>query len=193
MQPSVELLQPGAATIRAADGVLIGRTLVNLEREDVPLRLMNISDHPHRIKKETELAVCEPVCGVSIRDDPGDGVGNVKRAQAETKLPNHVRELYEKSILGLNITQKEILYNLLLYEFSGLFSQGSHDLGRTDLVKHRINTGTAAPVRQPPRQFPFAKREEADKAVAEMKDDGIIEPSASPWSSPKGRKHKILC
>ena len=177
------LLEPGAATSRAADGVLIGRTLVNLEREDVPLRLMNISDHPHRIKKGTELAVCEPVCGVSIRDDPGDGVGNVKRAQAETKLPNHVRELYEKSILGLDITQKEMLYNLL-YEFSGLFSQGSHDLGRTDLVKHRINTGTAAPVRQPPRRFPFAKREEADKAIAEMKDDGIIEPSASPWSSP---------
>ena len=48
-------------------------------------------------------------------------------------------------------------------------------------MKHRINTGTAAPVRQPPRRFPFAKREEA---VAEMKDDGIIEPSASPWSSP---------
>ena len=94
-----------------------------------------------------------------------------------------MRELYEKSILGLDITQKEMLYNLL-YEFSGLFSQGSHDLGRTDLVKHRINTGTAAPVRQPPRRFPFAKREEADKAIAEMKDDGIIEPSASPWSSP---------
>ena len=66
------LLEPGAATSRAADGVLIGRTLVNLEREDVPLQLMNISDHPHRIKKGTELAVCEPVCGVSIRDDPGD-------------------------------------------------------------------------------------------------------------------------
>ena len=38
---------------------------------------MNVSDHPHRIKKGTELAVCEPVCGVSIRDDLGDGVGNV--------------------------------------------------------------------------------------------------------------------
>ena len=85
------------------------------------------------------------------------------------------------------------MYNLL-YEFSGLLSQGSHNLGRTDLVKLLINTGTAAPVRQPPQRFPFTKREEADKAIAEMKDDGIIEPSASPWSSPVVLvKKNILC
>ena len=72
-----------------------------------------------------------------------------------------MRELYEKSIVGLDITQK------MLYNWNFLvFSQGSHDLGRTDLVKHHINTGTAAPVRQPPQRFPFAKRKEADKAIA---------------------------
>ena len=98
------LLEPGAATNRVTDRVLIVRSLVNVEREDVPLQLVNISDHPHRIKKGTELAVGEPVCGVSIRDDLGDGVGNVNRAQAEIKLPNHAKELYEKSIVGLDKT-----------------------------------------------------------------------------------------
>ena len=39
-------------------------------------------------------------------------------------------------------------------------------------------------VRQPPRRFPLAKWEEADKAIEEVKVDGIIEPSASPRSSP---------
>ena len=88
-------------------------------------------------------------------------------------------DLYERRIIGLDATQKKTLYNNLLCEFSGLFSQGSHDLGRTDLVKHHINTGTAAPVRQPPWRFPLAKREEA---IEEMKVDGIIELSDSPWS-----------
>ena len=183
------LLEPGTASSKAADGVLIARTLVNLEKEDVPLRLMNVSDHPHRIKKGTELAVCEPVCGVSISGDGGDGSYSVRRAQVETELPNHVRELYEKSIIGLDDTQRKALYNLLC-EFSDLFSQGSHDLGRTDLVKHGINTGTAVPVRQPPRRLPLAKREEAEKAIRDMKGDGIIEPSASPWSSPVGLVRK---
>jgi hypothetical protein len=54
---------------------------------------MNISDYPHRIKKRTELAVFEPVCGVSIRNGPGDGVGSVNRAQADMKLRNHVKML----------------------------------------------------------------------------------------------------
>ena len=177
------LIEPGAATSQAADGVLIGRTLLYLEREGVPLRLMNMSDHPHRIKKGTELAVCEPMCGISICDNLGDGVGNVIRVQGEIKLPNYVRELYKKSIVGLDKIQKEMLYNLfIICIFWSLFT-GIPRFGPTDLVKHRTNTSTAAPGRQPPRQFPFAKREEADKAIAEMKDDGIIEPSASPWSS----------
>ena len=68
------LIEPGAANCRAVDGVLIGRTPVNLENKYVPLQLMNISDFPHRIKKGTELAVCEPVCGVSISDDNGDAM-----------------------------------------------------------------------------------------------------------------------
>ena len=178
------LLEPRTASSQANDGVLIGRTLVDLEKEDVPLRLMNITDHPRRIKKGAELAVCEPVCGVSISGDvDGSSCGSVKGARVQRKLPNHVRELYERSIVGLNDTEKEALYNLLC-EFSNLFSQGSHDLGRTDLVKHHINTGTAAPVRQPPRRLPLVKREEAEKAIQEMKNDAIIEPSASPWSSP---------
>ena len=168
------LVEAGATTCRAADGVLIRRALVNLESEFIPLRLMNVSDSPHRIKKGTELAICEPVCGVSISEEVGDGLGNVKRTQAGTKLPDHVRELYEKSIIGLDENQKKMLFNLLC-EFSGLFSQGSHDLGRTDLVKHHINTGTVTPVRQPPRRFPLAKREEADRAIEEMKADGIVD------------------
>ena len=177
------LVEPKAATSKAVDGVLIGRTLVDLEKEAVPMRLMNISDIPHRIKKGTELAFCEPVYGVSTSDQCGGGIGSIKRTQAEMRLPDHVRELYERSIVGLDDTRREMLYHLLC-EFSDLFSQGSHDLGRTDLVKHHINTGSAAPVRQPPRRLPLAKREEADKAIEEMKADGIIEPSASPWSSP---------
>ena len=50
------------------------------------------------------------MCGISICDDLRDGVGNINRAQAEIKLPNHVRELYEKSIVGLDKIQKEMLY-----------------------------------------------------------------------------------
>ena len=51
-------------------------------------------------------------------------------------------------------------------------------------MKHLINTGGAAPIRQPPRRLPLAKREEVIGAVKEMYKQEVIEPTASPWSSP---------
>ena len=35
----------------------------------------------------------------------------------------------------------------LLFEFGGVISLGDDDLGCTDFVKHRIDTGDAAPIR----------------------------------------------
>ena len=72
----------------------------------------------------------------------------------------------------------------LLAKFSDVFSAGSHDLGCTDLVEHHIDTGFSKPVRQPPRRFPWAKREDAEKCIQKMQEQGVIEPSSSPWSSP---------
>ena len=65
-----------------------------------------------------------------------------------------------------------------------MFSQGPGDLGHTDLVRHKVNTGNAAPIRQPPRRLPSLKTDEAHKAVTEMLEQGLIEPSTSPWASP---------
>ncbi|CAB4012519.1 Retrovirus-related Pol poly from transposon, partial [Paramuricea clavata] len=57
-------------------------------------------------------------------------------------------------------------------------------IGRTDIVKHQIITGSAKPIKQPPRRLPLAKRDVACQAVDKMLKDGVIEPSTSPWSSP---------
>ena len=74
------------------------------------------------------------------------------------------------------------MYSLLL-DYVNIFLQGPQDLGQTDLVKH-INVGDAQPVRQAPRRLPSAKREEAQKAVEDMAEQGLIKPPHRPWSSP---------
>ena len=80
-----------------------------------------------------------------------------------------------------------------------VFSAGPDDLGCTNLVKHHIDTGQARPIRQPPRRLPLTKRQEADKAVQEMQERDVIEPSDSPWSSPsvlvrkKRWEYEVLC
>ena len=52
-----------------------------------------------------------------------------------------------KGVSGLTTQEAEQLMALLL-DFSNVFSEGPHDLGRTDLVKHGINTAGAAPISQ---------------------------------------------
>ena len=56
--------------------------------------------------------------------------------------------------------------------------------GMTRLTEHRIQTGSAKPVRQTPYRLPHAYRETVQKGLAEMEKDGIIEPSTSEWASP---------
>ena len=51
-------------------------------------------------------------------------------------------------------------------------------------MQHRINTGPANPIRQPPRRLPFGKREVEKQELEKMLKRNVIEPSNSAWSSP---------
>ena len=57
-------------------------------------------------------------------------------------------------------------------------------MGSTDLVRHTINTGNASPIKTPYRPPAFAKQAIIDENLDEMLENGVIEPSNSPWSSP---------
>ncbi|GFW93188.1 hypothetical protein TNCV_3333481 [Trichonephila clavipes] len=72
----------------------------------------------------------------------------------------------------------------LITEFQSLFSRTSEDFGRTKLTKHRIDTEKHPPIEQHPRCLPFAKQEEVQKLIKDMKNNEVIEPSSSPWASP---------
>jgi hypothetical protein len=47
-------------------------------------------------------------------------------------------------------------------------------------VYHRIDTGDARPIRQPPRRLPLAKQAEVNGILEDMKERGAIEESNSP-------------
>ena len=113
-------------------------------------------------------------CVLRLKESPG-------KQQQAAKLPEHLKELYRASADGLTPNQQTQVYNLLC-ELADVFSQGPHDLGRTDLVQHRINTRDASPIRQPPRRLPLTKQQDAAKAVEDMEKEGVIETSCSPWA-----------
>ena len=55
--------------------------------------------------------------------------------------------------------------------------------GLTDVAHHFITT-TGSPVRVPPRRIPVHYREEVEKQIAEMLEQGVIIESSSPWMAP---------
>ncbi|VDI48100.1 Hypothetical predicted protein [Mytilus galloprovincialis] len=61
---------------------------------------------------------------------------------------------------------------------------GPADLGRTSLVKHHIETGSSCPLRQGVRRVPIHKQKEIKDHVDNMLQEGIIQPSCSPWAAP---------
>ena len=59
-----------------------------------------------------------------------------------------------------------------------------HSLGHTTVVRHKINTGDSPPIRQRPRLLPYAYQKETDDQIRDMLDQGVIQPSISPWAAP---------
>ena len=111
------------------------------------------------------------------------------RQQMMEGLPPHLNHLNEH--------QRDNVEKLLK-DYADIFSRGEYDIGKTDYVEYKIDTGTHRPIRQPLRRHPF-NLEEIDNKVEEMRAHGIVEPAASPWASnvvfvkKKRRFSKVLC
>jgi len=101
----------------------------------------------------------------------------------EVILPEHVKNMFDDGVEHLDPKQKS-KFAKLLYKYQDVFAKSSDDLGSTNVVKHKMNTGSANPIRQQPRRQPYGKREVERAEVEKMLQKGIIEPSNSPWSSP---------
>ena len=72
----------------------------------------------------------------------------------------------------------------LIRENSDLFADKDTELGRTDIIGMRVDTGDHPPIRLKPYKTPFALRGIVDKQINDMLDAGVIWPSHSPWSFP---------
>lgn len=133
----------------------------------------NSSYETQETNRETEIT------GIDSPQEPEV----IVRAEKPCSVPSHLKDMFEKSSTLLNREEKGLFAELLV-KYESVFSRSSDDLGQTDRVKHRINTGSSAPIRQPPRRQPFGKREIERQEIEKMLEKGVIEPSNSPWASP---------
>ncbi|GBL81093.1 Transposon Ty3-I Gag-Pol polyprotein, partial [Araneus ventricosus] len=112
---------------------------------------------------------CEPVVDIVARP---------QEFSESIRLPLFLENLEE-----LNEEQRTAVKEWL-QEFQNLFSTSDSDVGLCNMTQHRINTGNHPPIKQYPRRLPLAKKEEEERLVKEMVDNGIIEESSGTWASP---------
>ncbi|XP_063844708.1 uncharacterized protein LOC135091193 [Scylla paramamosain] len=166
MRGSEGMVEP-TENLRLADGVAVGRSLVQAGEELVTVLVANLSDEARKVPAGAKLGTCEEV------ERPAETSGSAEVA-AVRSLPNFLEDLAHWSAANLTEAQTEkVRHTLAQYA----------DLGRTGLVKHIINTGSSAPIKSPPRRIAPARWEEMQRTVKELAAQGMIERSDSPWSS----------
>lgn len=100
------------------------------------------------------------------------------------KLRPDLVEMLKKKANHLTRKQKREAHTLL-YKFTNLFAKSDSDLGRTDIVRYKIDTWTNRPVKIPPRRVTTHLKKDIDKHLYDdMLERVVIEPSNSPWSAP---------
>ncbi len=177
------LLQP-AATFLGREDLVLAKAVINPQLPEIPVRVMNMGDSAYPLHRGTVLATCEAVEDVpnEVQEEIGGCINRVS-TDVDT-LPEHLVQLYEDTATLLEDEEDRKQVKQLLHKYSHVFAASKDDLGRTTWVKHTINTGTAAPIKQPPRRVPVALRDEAKSEVDRMLEQGVIQPSCSPWASP---------
>ena len=76
------------------------------------------------------------------------------------------------------------------------FALSMKEIGRTDIIKHVIDTGDSKPVYVRPRRYDEQDQKIIDEQVKEMLEADIIKPSISPYNAPillvrKGEKVRL--
>ena len=170
---------------------MIANTLVSLKNETLPVRIMNSSNDEILIKKGTVLGKVEEVINIlPLSDEEVDSDKicsqnclRVNNLRAKKQMPEHLKELFDKSAGKLTVEQASRLRDLLT-ENSDLFANSPSDLGKTNVVEHTIDTGTAKPIKQAARRPPRTLAGKEDEIIQEQLKAGVIRESTSPWASP---------
>ena len=149
--------------IKLDEGVQLGvASLCDLSREDEPVR----EPEPTQGNGMQSSSVCACVQALSNSPERYQRLLNV------LDLPDKLNSVEAKKL-------KE-----LMTKSTDIFALDESELGCTDVVYHKIDTGDKPPVKQHPYRTPMIHREKIAEMVNEIQERGIVQPSASPWASP---------
>ena len=112
------------------------------------LHIINPTTEAITVHRGTRVAKMEAVNDAMVAEVGAECCPELSKSVSEEK-EKLLRDMVENTESDLSPTQRDQLHVLL--EFADVFAGPDDDLGRTSSIKHQIDTGSAAPIRQPGR------------------------------------------
>jgi hypothetical protein len=172
-------------TLPHTTGLCVANALVNSDAENIPVRIANFGNMI-KLDKGQVIALLHPVDLPSINmneNAPHTGSCHAIDEVDSVEVPDHLKALVDGVPEECTESEREQVAKLVCkYQKSFMGPDGK--LGRTPLVKHTIDTGTALPVKQRLRVPPVQMQDAVDAEIDKLLKQKVIEPSTSPWSSP---------
>lgn len=202
MSPGSTVLVEPTSSRAAPRGALVGRLITPLWGDRwVPLTVVNPSDEPLMLKKNSKLADVSPCLAVedfdvfqglhmAVEDQQKYSQQQLRQLSATNSNDVSLESLCDMGLGAIDLDLCEVSESCksqlikLLMEYRDIFSKDSLDCGRVHGYTHRIRLTDDRPFRLPYRRVPPAHYEKLRLALTEMEEKGIIRKSSSDYASP---------
>ena len=171
--------------------IVCANVLATKRRDMVPVLLLNPTGQSKTLQKGTTVAYFQIVTD----DIEATHLGHLTETataqtaaisgveSAPTASPQEDPPHVDLSGADLSKSEKDQLWQLLL-RYRKVFANDITELGSANTPEHVISVGDAPPVRSMPYRIPPKRREIIRAEIEQLLENGIIEPSNSPWASP---------
>ena len=162
--------EPGLSVVSSVSKVGTNR--------QIPIIIANTTGRDYTLPAHSVIALAE------VLEDPETCIFSAnEEIESKTELSGMVPEIQKADLSHVSEAQRQKIQTMLDRN-SDLFAKNDCDLGRTTLVKAKIDTGDHPPIKQRPYRLPFSQRTIVQEHIENMLKAGVIEPSQSPWASP---------
>ena len=165
------------------NAVSVAQAVEDSKAGEVPARILNPKNERVTVQKGSQIAVREPLLEDGVQLALVSSIEQIPSTDISMEKQEQLWQIVLDAGDALSAEEQRQLYTVLL-ETDDLFAEQLDDCRCAEKIKHSINTGNAAPVRQPVRRIPPVRRKEVRKLLSDMLKKDVIQPSSSPWASP---------
>ena len=158
-------------------GVLVARSLLPNRADNLPVRVMNVSQDPVVLPKNTVISSLEHVETIS-----NQVTGQTSSPKESTEATAVIEDMMSRVDPDVS-DECRVRLKDLLHRYSAVFSKNEWDLGWTNLVTHSIDVGDSKPIRQRMRRYPPSHLQAIDEHIDTMLKQGVVERCSSEYAS----------